>query len=305
MILVLWCQVVEDRWGSLASLTSSVTHQRAAHSHAHLHARRDRQDIKVAKASKEAETKEETKETPGEGEDDDDKRIRTDRRDYLKDVKAKDNRMRAPHADRTLSWKNKGRGIRPEDAEVLRAAASTYNQFSNDGSFLRNIKSTGTKDNSDVSTRVSTVFKTTTKVETVRGVKETQSRVDNVSHVGNTTKSLTKVEVRSTKEDAKASSRISGDEFPSTSNEESISRADYQSVSWNSGGEPSSRTEATGEQKSVGGGMQFQGLSSNQIAAKVMQLRLRGKHREADELQVKSYFLVLDAIVVEGTSSFI
>jgi len=46
------------------------------------------------------------------------------------------------------------------------------------------------------------------------------------------------------------------------------------------------------ERKGEGSAVQVQNLSSNQIAAKVMQLRLRGKHKEADELQVRGQIIL-------------
>lgn len=249
---------MEERWGSLASLTSSVSVQRAAHANAHLHAKRDRSKTNEPPPQK----------APIEGEDADDRRIRTGSRDYLKDVKAKDNRMREPQVDRKLSWRNRG-SIRPEDAAVLAAAAQTYNKFSNDGSFLKNAGSSVPREESNarVSTVTSTTTITSTRVETItRTVKEVES-----------TATVSRVEAH----------RVRNETPTQAPKSEPVARVDAQSAAAKNDVEPPSTKVVNVERKSEGSGVQVQNLSSNQIAAKVMQLRLRGKHKEADELQVR------------------
>ena len=291
---VLWTgidmmQVVEERWGSLASLTNSVSFQRAAHANAHMHAKRDRTrkpDDRVADAPQAVEGRK--GDDANALEDEDDRRIRTGSRDYLKDVKAKDNRMRQPQVDRKLSWRNKG-SIRPEDAAVLMAANQTYNKFSNDGNFLKNFGSSKHQEASNTSKRVSTVTKTTTMVEATRTVKEIDSRdvkSDTGAHVATISNSVTRVEAHSVAKDGSTRNTKSSYEVKSFASTEPAGRVDtHQAIGNNDVGPPPSRVVDT-ERKGEGSTVQVQNLSSNQIAAKVMQLRLRGKHKEADELQV-------------------
>ncbi|KAG0566602.1 hypothetical protein KC19_7G076500 [Ceratodon purpureus] len=280
-------EVVEERWGSLASLTNSVAVQRAAHANAHMHAKRDRTrkaDDRVSDAPQAVEGKKgEEANVP---EDEDDRRIRTGSRDYLKDVKAKDNRMRQPQVDRKLSWRNKG-SIRPEDAAVLRAAAQTYNKFSDDGDFLKSFGSSKPQEEPKTSTRVSTVT-STTRVESIRTVKEIGSRdvkADTGAHVATVSKSVTRVETLSVAKDASASNVKPSHDVKSVASTEPTARVDAHQAGKNSDMEPSSSRVVDTERKAEGSGVQVHNLSSNQIAAKVMQLRLRGKHKEADELQ--------------------
>lgn len=286
-------QVVEERWGSLASLTNSVAVQRAAHANAHMHAKRDRTrkaDDRVTDAPQAVEgRKGEEANAP---EDEDDRRIRTGSRDYLKDVKAKDNRMREPQVDRKLSWRSKG-SIRPEDAALLRAAAQTYNKFSDDGDFLKNFGSSKPQEEPNTSTRVSTVTRTTARVETTRTVKAIDSRdvkSDTGAHMATVSKSVTRVEAHSVAKDASASSIKSSYEVKSVASTEPPARMDAHQAGRNNDMEPPSSRVVDTERKVEGSGVQVQNLSSNQIAAKVMQLRLRGKHKEADELQVRERF---------------
>lgn len=294
-----WClalQVVEERWGSLASLTTSVAVQRAAHANAHLHARRDRQhDNKPTKVSEGGQKGE----TAAEHEDEDEKRMRTTNRDYLKDVKAKDNRMRAPHVDRSLSWRNSGKGgkynIRPEDAAVLRSAASTYNKFSDDGNFLKSMDNDSRQGEVDTTTRVSTVVKTTMRVETTKTIKDSNVGRDNPDtkpQAATVTTSVTRVEAHSSKEATQASNLEAESRVQTTASVETVLRMQVRSVGGSSkpGSNPprgvDSRLDLVSEQKSEGNAVQMQGLSNNQVAAKVMQLKLRGKHKEAEDVQV-------------------
>lgn len=281
-------QVVEERWGSLASLTNSVSVQRAAHANAHMHAKRNR-----TKKADDADAPQAVEGRKGDEanalEDEDDRRIRTGSRDYLKEVKAKDNRMREPQVDRKLSWRNRG-SIRPEDAAVLRAAAQTYNKFSDDGNFLKNLGSSKPEEGPNTSTRVSTVSRTITTVETTRTVKEIDSRdvkSDTSAHVATISNSVTRVEAHSIAKDADARSINSSYAVKSVASAEPAARVDHHQAGGNNDAEAPSARVADTERKVEGSVVQLHNLSSNQIAAKVMQLRLRGKHKEADELQVR------------------
>ncbi|CAK9863717.1 unnamed protein product [Sphagnum jensenii] len=229
-------EVVEERWGSLAALTTSVAVQRAAHANSHMHAKRDRRrtsqghDVSgVGKAD-----------APAEPEDEDDRRIRTSSRDYLCEVKAEGSRMKAPQADRSLSWKSKGRGgkpgMRPEDAAVFRAAAVTYNKFNDDGTFFKglNLKS-AQEEKVDLGAQISAVDETPRIVESGAVLKRESEEAPVTEHLTR----ISRIEVESDK-----------------------------------------RTESSG--------VQLQGLSTNQMAAKVMRLRLQGKHKEAEELLKQS-----------------
>jgi hypothetical protein len=232
-------------------------------------------------------------------EDEDDRRIRTGSRDYLKEVKAKDNRMREPQVDRKLSWRNKG-SIRPEDAAVLRAAAQTYNKFSDDGNFLKGFGSSKPPEEPNTSTRVSTVTKTATRVETTRTVKEIDSRdvkSDTGAHVATVSKSVTRVEAHNVAKDTSASSMKSAYEAKSVASTEPAAGVDAHQAGGNNHVEPPSSRVVDTERKGEGSGVQVQNLSSNQVAAKVMQLRLRGKHKEADELQVRGRILFFKGIL--------
>jgi len=260
-------------------LTNSVSVQRAAHANAHMHAKRDRTRKVTDDAPRATEGRKE--EEANEGEDADDKRIRTGSRDYLKDVKAKDNRMREPQVDRKLSWRNRG-SIRPEDAAVLKAAAQTYNKFNNDGTFLKSVESSMPQEELNGSTRVSTVISTsTTRIETTRTVKEGDAKSDTSARVATFSKSITRVEAH------KNANATSSYEVGNSANTEPVARLDVHNAGGNNDMGPLSTRVVGAELKSEGNGVQVQNLSSNQIAAKVMQLRLRGKHKEADELQVR------------------
>ncbi|MCO5611201.1 hypothetical protein L7F22_065451 [Adiantum nelumboides] len=131
--------VVEERWGSLADMTVSVSAKRAAHAHAHLHAIRERKNIEKLEPGERGTEKVGGMVTE---KDKDMERISTSSRDYLKDVHSSDRRMKAPLSVESLSWTRRKDGLRQsmreEDKEIFNAAASALNQFQNDGSFLQN-----------------------------------------------------------------------------------------------------------------------------------------------------------------------
>lgn len=232
-------EVVEERWGSLAQITASVATTRAASGRAHLHAIRDR--------------KREQKSEHGNGGhegtcnemDKDDQRIRDNNRDYLRDVSLRESHMKAPKINDSLSWRNKKKGsvVRPEDAEIIRTAATCLNKFSNDGSFLQSITKLQNKEHDISSTAVGS--------ETERVLSERERSFSEGSQtVG------------------------SKDEMP-------IPKAPYQR---DARAHDSYKDEVT----VVDRASNVQSLTANQLAAKAMQLRLKGKHAEADELLKKS-----------------
>mgnify|MGYP000232205569 CR=1 FL=1 len=190
-------QVVEERWGSIAEMTANIAGKKVAHSHAHLHAIRDRKhstgDMKSEERIKEH-----------------DKDIeRSSNRDYLKDVRTQDMRMRVPREPESLSWKKKKtNSMLVENTEIFQEAAASMNEFKNDGSFLQSFQASETK------THAETMCNPDSQIADVQS------------------------EVRS-------------------SNVGSISTV---------------------------------GMTANQLAAKALQLRLSGKIKEAEQIQV-SYFL--------------
>lgn len=232
-------EVVEERWGSLAQMTASVATTRAAYGRAHLHAIRDR--------------KREQKGEHGNGGhegtynemDKDDQRIRDNNRDYLRDVSLRESHMKAPKINDSLSWRNKKKGnvVRPEDAEIIRTAASCLNKFSNDGSFLQSINKLQNKEQDISSTAVGIKMERVSS-ERERGLSEGSQSIS------------------------------AKDEMP-------IPNAPYQQ---DARAHDSCKDEVT----AVDRASNVQGLTANQLAAKAMQLRLKGKHAEADELLKES-----------------
>lgn len=138
-------EVVEERWGSLAEMTSSVSARRAAHAHAHLHAIRDRKrtsndgklDGQEAECMHSAAGGKKSDQNADKAKDLE--TMSSNKRAYLKDVSVQDTRMKAPRVSKSLSWKGnrggKGHHMRTEDVEIFQAAASALNTFKNDGSF--------------------------------------------------------------------------------------------------------------------------------------------------------------------------
>ena len=131
-------QVVEERWGSIAEMTANIAGKKVAHSHAHLHAIRDRKhstgDMKLEERVKEH-VKEHDKDIE-----------RSSNRDYLKDVRTHDMRMRVPRESESLSWKKKKtNSMLVENTEIFQAAAASMNEFKNDGSFLQSFQASATK----------------------------------------------------------------------------------------------------------------------------------------------------------------
>ncbi|CAM6087896.1 unnamed protein product [Calypogeia fissa] len=129
-------EIVEDRWGSLANLTSSVAVRRSAHANAHLHAIRDRKTRKNEGSAEDGATDEKE---PERGSKDG---PRADRRDD--DNRRYNSQMRVPRPDTSLSWKSRkkfeNQPLRDEDAAIVRAAATRLNKYAGDGSFLRSFE---------------------------------------------------------------------------------------------------------------------------------------------------------------------
>ncbi|KAI5067605.1 hypothetical protein GOP47_0018133 [Adiantum capillus-veneris] len=138
--------VVEERWGSLAEMTVSVSAKRAAHAHAHLHAIRERKSSENLKPGERGTETSGVQENMDTDKDKDMERISMSSRDYLKDVHGGDRRMKAPRGTESLYWKRRkdgvGQSMRAEDKEIFNAAASALNQFQNDGNFLQNFRKT-------------------------------------------------------------------------------------------------------------------------------------------------------------------
>ncbi|XP_078437161.1 cwfJ-like family protein [Wolffia australiana] len=109
-------EVVEERWGSLGELATSVASRRAAHVHAHQHAIKDRRKGNTEK--------------PDKLEND----INQGQRGYLRDVSSRHPEMKRPKYEST-EWRRKKTTVIKED-DVLTDALSAMNKFSNDGSFL-------------------------------------------------------------------------------------------------------------------------------------------------------------------------
>ncbi|MCO5584581.1 hypothetical protein L7F22_038512 [Adiantum nelumboides] len=134
--------VVEERWGSLADMTVSVSAKRAAHAHAHLHAIRERKRAEFSWCTGHGERGTEYCQVRGmvTEKDEDMERIYTSSRDYLRDVHSSDSRMKAPWSVESLSWRRRkdglGQSMRAEDKEIVNAATSALNRFQNDGSFF-------------------------------------------------------------------------------------------------------------------------------------------------------------------------
>ncbi|KAK7280354.1 hypothetical protein RJT34_25417 [Clitoria ternatea] len=118
-----WQEVVQERWGSLGELTTSVASHAAAPARAHIRAIKNRQKGITEDISP-----------------DYDRRGRRDsKRDYLKDVSVRHHEMKAPKIRDSLSWgKRKSQLPVDEGTVVISAAASSLNKFVNDGSFMHN-----------------------------------------------------------------------------------------------------------------------------------------------------------------------
>ncbi|PIA31458.1 hypothetical protein AQUCO_04900036v1 [Aquilegia coerulea] len=130
-------EVAEERWGSLGQLTVSAASSRAAPAHAHLHAIKDRRRGIAEKNQGVSDNKvNQNDETPYGG-----------RGGYLKDVSLRHPDMKTPKVNDSLSWrKRKEQNISKGDTELISAAASCLNKFTNDGSFMRDINSHQSKD---------------------------------------------------------------------------------------------------------------------------------------------------------------
>ncbi|KAF9596575.1 hypothetical protein IFM89_012306 [Coptis chinensis] len=191
-------EVAEERWGSLGQLTVSAAHHRAAPAHAHLRAINDR---------KRGITKQENGL--------DDKARQKDEKDYgAGDVSVRHPGMREPKVHDSLSWRKRKDHITSKgDTQLISAAASCLNKFTNDGSFMRVVAC------------------------------QQRRNADGPIHTD-----------------------LEGDKQL---------RSDIMS---------------TGTNKSTGGNPDETGLCANLLAAKAMQLRLKGKHEEAEKLLEQAEF---------------
>ncbi|KAK4263903.1 hypothetical protein QN277_029257 [Acacia crassicarpa] len=189
-------EVVEERWGSLGDLTTSLASHAAAPSRSHLRA---------IKSRRRGLTEDESLDSNDHG--------KGTKRAYLRDVSVRHREMKAPKIQDSLSWgKRKSQAVAAEDVRIISAAASSLNQFTNDGSFMDEFLSKKKND------------------------------FDGPVH-----------------ENIKLKSSSSDDDRPAQ-------------ISTNIK-EPEPLTPGLGD-----------GMSANQLAAKAMQLRLKGKHEEAEKL---------------------
>ncbi|KAI3790683.1 hypothetical protein L2E82_03910 [Cichorium intybus] len=139
-------EVVGERWGSLGKLAVSVASNSAAPSHAHLHAIKNRQRLQNK----------------------DQKTVPNDQNDSEKGAPSQHGKMRVPRSDNSLSWgkrksQSQSQSMSVKDASVISSALSSLQKFNNDGSFLREFKST--KDD-DSSTNVSKIEESSYKEDT-------------------------------------------------------------------------------------------------------------------------------------------
>ncbi|KAJ0034051.1 hypothetical protein Pint_24660 [Pistacia integerrima] len=190
-------EVAEERWGSLGQLAVSAASHRAAPSRAHLHAIKNR---------KKGLNEEHQTAAENQTERDIDKKSG---RDYLRDVSLRHPEMRAPKARDSLSWgKRRSQNMSTQDADVISAAVSGLNKFTDDGSFMCEFNHKESKD--------------------------------------------------------------AGSSVGSDSNGKGNVESEAVSSSTNTLSESTALVDV--------------GLSANKLAAKAMQLRLKGKHEEADKL---------------------
>ncbi|KAI3523996.1 hypothetical protein L1887_02571 [Cichorium endivia] len=141
-------EVVGERWGSLGKLAVSVASNSAAPSHAHLHAIKNRQRLQNK----------------------DQKTVPNAQNDSENGTPSQHGKMRVPRSDNSLSWgkrksqsQSQSQSMSVKDASVISSALSSLQKFSNDGSFLREFKST--KDD-DSSTNVSKIEEPSYKEDT-------------------------------------------------------------------------------------------------------------------------------------------
>ncbi|KAH7296367.1 hypothetical protein KP509_26G021200 [Ceratopteris richardii] len=130
-------KIVEERWGSLAEMTTSVSAKRAAHAHAHIHAIRDRKSSGSWKVEKES-----SERRSGDIEKDKDmEKIHTSNRQYRSNDCNAGTQMKTPWHKDDYSWRrrqpNVSQTMREEDREIFHAAVSALNKYKNDGSFLQ------------------------------------------------------------------------------------------------------------------------------------------------------------------------
>ncbi|KAH7294795.1 hypothetical protein KP509_27G019500 [Ceratopteris richardii] len=132
-------KIVEERWGSLAEMTASVSAKRAAHAHAHIHAIRGRKSSASWKVEKESSERQ-----PSDiGGNNDTEKIDTSKRQYLGNDGSAGTDMKTPQHRDGYSWRrrqpNLSQSMREEDKKIFHAAVSALNKYKNDGSFLQQL----------------------------------------------------------------------------------------------------------------------------------------------------------------------
>ncbi|KAJ7526108.1 hypothetical protein O6H91_17G082000 [Diphasiastrum complanatum] len=248
-------EVVEERWGSLGALTSSVATRRAAHANAHHHAIRDRKhQVEVSRSEglsvnddRAEKGCSETNESGGEGMV----------KDSIQKGKQDFSQMKAPRINESLSWRDKrsfgSRQMRPEDAAILKAAVSTYNKYDDDGSFLKAFSNEHlsacklSKEKSQCVYAARTNWIQGAMPSDAVGMDPQKENCTIIECRSSSTADMSNLQ------DAKVVSQHPVD-----------SQSDKNSI--------------------ASGRPEVQSLSANQVAAKAMRLRLMGKAQEADEL---------------------
>lgn len=249
---------MEERWGSLGNLTSSVATRRSAHANAHLHAIRDRKSRRSEGDAADDNSGTGTR-TGGDREPPERSSSHAERRGDHHN-RGHSSQMRVPRSD-SLSWRGgkkvDNRPMREADAAIVRAAASTFNKFAGDGSFLKSFEADGRADRS--SSRSAAAEKPS--VETPGGGQASTS--DSFEVVYEPARPFQKLA-----DDLEKRGSSGGDD------------GDEDAPP------PAKPAAALPRRMEDGGGGGTSGLSANQVAAKAMKLRLSGKAKEADELLV-------------------
>eukprot|EP00249_Psilotum_nudum_P020523 c27741_g1_i2 orf=235-2757(+) len=254
-------EVVEERWGNMASMIASVSTRRAAHANAHLHSIRDRKHHHTASmeggnaqirsiaadASDMASDHGENNQT-----------IKIDSNDYLKSTSVQSSRMRVPRVDSPLPWRsnkaNKLAALHPADADIVQAAASALNKFENDGSFLKKFKDKP----------IGQLHVSNNDVKQV--IVECNETEATNSHF----------ELAGTKHDLADHAKENPEMHDASGcTSQSLERTDRLQ-----------EFEVSKQQVAIGqlNTREYSSLSANQLAAKAMQLQMKGKQEEAASL---------------------
>nr|GEV61397.1 hypothetical protein [Tanacetum cinerariifolium] len=247
-------EVVKERWGSLGNLAVSVASNSAAPSHAHLHAIKDR-------------IRQQNRDQPGDQNE-------TERDDSRKGMHAK---MRVPRRDESLSWgKRRDVGDRREvsksEEPSSRADMKPALRANQLAAKVMQLRMKGKHAEADKLLKEAEVDEGKSKTDTIGSSPQGDGTASSLQKFSNDGSFLHQFKGSQQQKNDDSSSTDGGDRRDSKS-EEPLSRTDggdRREVSKSE--EPSSRADMK------------PALSANQLAAKVMQLRMKGKHAEADKL---------------------